>query len=145
MDATAGRIAKVDEDNHVVYLWLSVIEKADGSAVTDLQGHQIAPDELEVASWDYMRNWRMVGMGHDILDEDGRIIGKTHGSAVSSIVTTREIQKAIGLPDDALPVGWLLGVQVDDSEDWAWVKEQAASADGLMGSLGGIGILEPVE
>lgn len=134
------RIVKSDDENRVVSLILSVAEEADGMGLRDLHGDVIDAEDLQRVAWDYMLNHRMVGINHDILDDKGRVVGKSHGACVGSYVLTRTLQKALGLTDGALPVMWLVDLHVPDDKDWEYVK-----TNGLMGSIGGMGVREEVD
>jgi hypothetical protein len=137
-------LLKADDEQRVVSLILSVAEEPDGTSVRDAHGHVIDAEELQRCAWEYMRSHRLVGIGHDILDEHGYVVGKSHGTCLGSYVLTRTVQKGLrelwGLPDGALPVVWLVDLHIPQDDDWQWVKEH-----GAMGSLGGEGMLEAVD
>lgn len=103
--AAPGRsfaIVKADPSQRTVYGWGSV-SLDDGALITDLQGDQITPDELEAAVRDFMLDVRQTGVMHE---------GASIGQVFASLVTTPDVVKAFGLGAD-LPVGWILGVRVN--------------------------------
>jgi hypothetical protein len=93
------QVLKADASQHIVMGWGSV-SVSDGELVTDLQGDQIEPEELERAVFEFMTNCRESGMMHE---------GAPIGHVVMSLVTTPDVVKAFGL-SESLPIGWILGV-----------------------------------
>lgn len=127
----SGPIHKLAPDQQVFWAWLSIAELPNGEPLVDLQGHIIPVEELEKAADAFMRDYR-------ISDERHRM--SRTGTVIGSIVTTREVQKILGVPPGTQPVGWLVKVYVDDVEVWAKVK----SGEYAMMSIGGEGELEEV-
>ena len=126
-----GPISKTEPDQQVLWAWLSVVEDAQGNVITDQQGHQIPVDVLEKAADGFMRHYR-------VSDERHRM--SAIGTVIESMVTTREVQKMLGIPPNTQPVGWLVKVHVEDPAVWAKVK----SGEYAMMSLGGDGELEEI-
>lgn len=120
-------ITKTDDDQRLVFGWLSVAKDAAGNEVVDLQGDIIDPDELEKAAYDYVLHSREAGDSHKRYEGIGKI--------VTSIVTTREIQKAMGIPEGIVPEGWFVGYHIDDQKVWKAIK----SGEYQSFSIGGIG------
>ncbi|MEN6605927.1 MAG: XkdF-like putative serine protease domain-containing protein [Bryobacteraceae bacterium] len=128
-------VLKSDPSQHVVYGWGSIsTDKAsvvtdpkfvtkDGE-VTDLQGDQIEPAELEHAVMEFMLDYRASGIMHE---------GEQQGIVIASFVTTPEIKKAFGLPDD-FPVGWMIGVKVLSDVVWKAVLDGTLKAFSIQGS-----------
>ena len=58
---------------------------------------------------------------------------------VESCVFTQDKKAALGIPDDALPVGWWIGFKVTDDEVWEKVK----SGEYPMFSIEGTAVREP--
>ena len=96
-------IAKVDTIQGIVYGWGNVSVDENG-LVTDRQGDQWEPEELEKSVVDFMLNCRNSGEMHE---------GGVTGTVVASLVTTPDIVKAFFGDDVRVPVGWILGVKVD--------------------------------
>lgn len=96
-----------------VFGYASVAIKADGERVVDSQNDIIAPDTLASAAYDYVLRSR-----------DGALLHEKRGVArvIESCVFTPEKLKALGLPEDALPQGWWLGMKIDDPDVWKRVK-----------------------
>jgi len=96
-------IIKADPAQQIVYGWGNV-SIADGDLVTDLQGDQIEPADLERAVTDFMLHSRESGVMHE---------GEPVGDVVASLVTTPDVMKAFfGDEVKTVPVGWMLGVKV---------------------------------
>jgi len=115
-------IAKVDEDQRLVFGWASVVETEDGSPLEDLQGDVIAPDELESAAYRFVLDSRKAGEMHERTEGIGRL--------VESFVLTPEKADALGISKRS---GWWVGFKIDDDETWAKVKK----GDFRMFSIGG--------
>lgn len=108
-------IAKMDDDKRLVFGWASISFTADGEQLEDLQHDIIDPDDLEEAAYEYVLNFRDTG-------EEHRPHLRKKGKLVESCVFTAEKQKAMGLPDGILPVGWWIGFKIEDDEAWEKVK-----------------------
>jgi hypothetical protein len=117
------QILKSEPDQQIVYGWGSV-SLVDGELLTDLQGDQIEPQELEKAVTEFMLDYRQSGVMHE---------GASVGDVVASLVTTPDIAKAFGL-GDGLPVGWILGVKVKDPEVWKKVVSGELKAFSIQGT-----------
>lgn len=102
--ATAA-IVKVDAPQGIVYGWGNV-SVDDNGLVTDRQGDQWEPQELEASVVDFMLNCRDGGVMHE-----GGVVGKV----VASLVTTPDIVKAFFGDAADIPIGWIIGVKVDRS------------------------------
>lgn len=119
----AFQILKSEPAQQVVYGWGSV-SLADGGLVTDLQGDQIEPSELERAVIEFMLDFRSSGIMHE---------GESIGTVVASLVTTPDIVRAFGLSPD-LPIGWILGVKVHDPGVWSRVVSGELGAFSIQGT-----------
>jgi hypothetical protein len=115
-------VLKADPSQHIVLGWgsVSLVEKG---LVTDLQGDQIEPEELERAVYEFMLESRQSGVMHD---------GQSVGDVVVSLVTTPDIVKAFGLGE--LPVGWILGVKVKDAKIWQDIVDGKLKAFSIQGT-----------
>lgn len=123
----AFRIIKAEPDQQIVYGWGSVAIK-DGEEVTDLQGDQIDPATLEQAVTDFMLefgNHGGTGMMHE---------GKPVGDIIASLVTTPAIVQAFFPGATDVPIGWILGVKVNDPDVWARVKSGELRAFSIQGT-----------
>lgn len=108
-------IFKTDDDKRLVFGWASVSIKVDGEPLEDLQQDLIDPDDLEEAAYAYVLNFRDTGERHNPnLRKKGKL--------VESCVFTVEKQKAMGIPEGILPVGWWIGFKIEDDEAWEKVK-----------------------
>lgn len=108
-------IAKMDDDKRLVFGWASISFTADGEQLEDLQHDIIDPEDLEEAVYEYVLNFRDTG-------EEHRPNLRKKGKLVESCVFTLEKQKAMGLPEGILPVGWWIGFKIEDDEAWEKVK-----------------------
>lgn len=108
-------VAKMDDDKRLVFGWASISVTADGEQLEDLQHDLINPEDLEEAVYEYVLNFRDTG-------EEHRPHLRKKGKLVESCVFTLEKQKAMGLPEGILPVGWWIGFKIEDDEAWEKVK-----------------------
>lgn len=115
-------------DTRVVYAWASVSKDAKGRPVVDLDGDHIEIAELEKASHRFMRESRASGDMHR---------GDADGVVVASLVTTAELQKAMGIPEGTVPEGWIVGVQVPQA-----VYDQVAKGERVQMSIEGRAVRE---
>lgn len=125
-------ITKVDDEQRLVFGWLSVSQDENGNLIIDHQGDIIEPDELERMAYDFVLEARRAGEMHKRWEGVGRL--------VESMVFTPEKMEALGIPPGTLPVGWWVGFRIDDDEVWAKVK----SGEYRAFSIGGTGIREEV-
>lgn len=109
-------IMKTDDDKRLVFGWASVSFTVDGAQLEDLQHDMIDPEDLEEAAYEYVLNFRDTGELHNPnLRKKGKL--------VESCVFTAEKQKAMGLPEGTLPIGWWIGFKIEDDEAWEKVKK----------------------
>lgn len=108
-------IKKMDDDKRLVFGWASISITAGGEQLEDLQHDLINPEDLEEAVYEYVLNFRDTG-------EEHRPHLRKKGKLVESCVFTAEKQKAMGLPEGILPVGWWIGFKIEDDEAWEKVK-----------------------
>ena len=108
-------IYKTDDEKRLVFGWASIIIKTDGEQLIDRQQDLIDPEDLEEAAYDYVLNFRDTGEQHNPnLRKKGKL--------VESCVLTAEKQKAMGILDGTLPIGWWIGFKIEDDEAWEKVK-----------------------
>jgi hypothetical protein len=124
-------IRKTDEDDHLVFGWLSVSQDENGNLIVDHHGDIITPDELEQAAYDFVLYSRQAGEMHETIGV---------GRLVESMVFTKDKQAALGIPSGTVPVGWWVGFKIDDPDVWAKVKSGEYAAF----SIGGMAIREEV-
>lgn len=109
-------IKKMDEDKRLVFGWASVSIRADGQQLEDLQHDLIDPEDLEESAYEFVLNFRDTGELHNPnLRKKGKL--------VESCVFTEEKQRAMGLPEGILPVGWWIGFKIEDDAAWEKVKD----------------------
>lgn len=109
-------IYKADDDKRLVFGWASIAMTVDGEPLEDLQKDVIDEDDLEEAAYQYVLNFRDTGEEHmPGMRKKGRL--------VESCVFTKEKQRAMGLKENALPVGWWIGFYIDDDNTWQRIKD----------------------
>jgi len=96
-------IAKTDEDQCLVFGWLSRVVDANGAEIVDQQGDIIPVAELERAAYEFMLDSRSA----DVMHDEAAI-----GKAVESFVSTPEKRAAMGAANDDQSVGWWVGFRV---------------------------------
>lgn len=97
-------VAKAERgEKRFVYGYAMVSATKEGQTIVDLQGDSISPEALEDASAEFVKFWRQGGEDHD---------GTAPNQLIASLVTTPELQKALGIPEGTLPVGWIVGFEV---------------------------------
>lgn len=127
-------IYKTDNDKRLVFGWASIAITVDGEQLEDRQEDMIDPDVLEEAAYDYVLNFRDTG-------EEHISTMRKKGKLVESCVLTAEKQKAMGIPEGTLPIGWWIGFKIYDDSAWEKVKNGTYR----MFSIEGKANREPVE
>ncbi len=127
-------IKKTDEDKRLVFGWASISISVDGEQLEDRQGDMFDPEDLEEAAYDYVLKFRDTG-------EEHIPTMRKKGKLVESCVFTAEKQKAMGIPEGTLPVGWWIGFKIEDDAAWEKVKSGVYK----MFSIEGKAHREPVE
>jgi hypothetical protein len=114
-----GVISKIDTDKRTVFGWCS-LSKVDGQDVVDLQGDSIDIDEVEKSAYTYVLESRKGGDMHKRVSKGSEV----HHTAdlIESFVVTPEKLEQMGLASNALPLGWWIGMKVNDDEQWGEVK-----------------------
>jgi len=97
------KFKETNTDKNLVFGWASVAETSDGSVVKDLQDDIIKVEELEKGAYRFVKNSRTAGEMHERIGV---------GSLVESMVFTKDKQKALGIPEGTMPVGWWVGFEV---------------------------------
>lgn len=108
------KILKSDE-KRLVFGWASIALTVDGEQLKDRQEDMIDPEDLEDAAYEYVLNFRDAGEEH--------LPGyRKKGKLVESVVLTKEKQRAMGIPEGIMPVGWWIGFYIEDDAAWERVK-----------------------
>ena len=108
------KVEKFDEEQRIVYGWAMISRTTDGKEVVDAHGDTVDPGELEKAAGEFMLESRKSGVMHK-----GVAIADVH----TSVVMTKEIQKAMNIPDGNVPVAWFLGIKIHDQGTFEKVKK----------------------
>lgn len=127
-------IFKTDDDKRLVFGWASVAITVNGEQLEDRQQDIIDPEDLEEAAYEYVLNFRDTGEEHNPTM-------RKKGKLVESCVLTAEKQKAMGIPEGSVPVGWWIGFKIEDDAAWERVK----NGQYRMFSIEGKANREPVE
>lgn len=127
-------VMKTDDDKRLVFGWASVSITVDGEQVEDRQKDVIDPEDLEAAAYEYVLNFRDTG-------EEHISTMRKKGKLVESCVFTAEKQKAMGIPEGILPIGWWIGFKIEDDAAWEKVKNGTYK----MFSIEGKAVRVPVE
>lgn len=115
VSASSGDIVKVDPDKRLVFGWAYVTHDPAGRLNIDKSG-DFADDieEIEKSAYDFVLRSRAGDAEHT----------NVKGSdMVESIVFTPEKIEKMGLPQDAVPLGWWVGFKVHDEHTWERVKK----------------------
>lgn len=123
------KILKIDEDQHMVYGWASVISEK-GEVHVDTQDDAIEAHELEKAVTEFMINVRKALVMHE-RNPDGSIPNE-RGIVVHSFPLTKELMKSLGLSCDQ--EGWIVGLKINDGPTWERVKKGELTAFSIGGS-----------
>jgi len=102
-----------DMDQQLVFGWLYVCTKSDGTQVVDHSAEVVDIAELEKATYQFVLKSRVAGQMHEKIGV---------GRLVESICITREKRAAMGIPEGILPDGTWVGFKIDDPETWDGVK-----------------------
>lgn len=124
-------VVRKDEAQRRVYGWFSVANGKDGKPLVDRQGDVIDVADLETAAAEFVREYRQGGEEHE---------GGAPNKLIASVVLTREIQNALGLPAGLLPEGWFGGFEISEP-----VFARLAKGELLMFSIEGEAQTEEVE
>ena len=108
-------IQKHDEDRQYVFGWANV-SSVDGELVVDSHNDTIALSELEDAAYAFALHFNDAAVGE-------MHKGTAKGKLIESFVVTPQKLEKMGLPEDALPHGWWLGLYVEDKELFEKVKK----------------------
>lgn len=127
-------IYKTDNDKRLVFGWASISITVDGEQLIDRQQDMIDPEDLEEAAYEYVLNYRDTG-------EEHISTMRMRGKLVESCVLTAEKQKAMGIPEGTLPIGWWVGFKITDDAAWERVKNGTYR----MFSIEGKASREPIE
>jgi hypothetical protein len=109
-----GVIAKVQDEQRLVFGWANVVRDAADKIVLDRQNDFISDThEIEKAAYHYVLHSRDGGAMHVI---------RGVSTLVESMVFTREKIAKLGIPEGILPEGWWIGFKVLNDDAWSLVK-----------------------
>lgn len=127
----AFEVLRKDAQQRRVYGWFSVANDKDGKPIVDRQGDVIDIAELEAAAADFVKEYRQGGEEHQ---------GGAPHKLIASMVFSREVQDAMGIPKGVLPEGWFGGFEISDE-----AFSKLAKGELLMFSIEGEAETESVE
>ena len=108
-------VFKTSDDQRLVFGWASVSITVEGEQLEDHHKDLIDPEDLEAAAYEYVLHFRDSGEEHNpSLRKKGKL--------VESCVFTAEKQKAMGIPEGIVPIGWWIGFKIEDDDAWKKVK-----------------------
>jgi hypothetical protein len=116
-------VAKLDEDENLVFGWFNVSVTKDGRELIDLHGDKIEASDLEKAAYNFVLESREGGEMHQ---------GDTTAELVESFFVTPEKLESMGLPSDIIPPRWWGGFRVAP-ETFAKVKDGTYSMFSVQG------------
>lgn len=131
-------IMKTDDDKRLVFGWASISVTVDGEQLEDRQKDMIDPEDLEEAAYEYVLNFRDTG-------EEHISTMRKKGKLVESCVFTAEKQKAIGIPEGTLPIGWWIGFKIEDDAAWEKVKNGTYRMFSIEGKANRVPVEKSVE
>lgn len=131
-------ILKADDDKRLVFGWASISITVDGEQLEDRQKDMIDPEDLEEAAYEYVLNFRDTG-------EEHISSMRKKGKLVESCVFTAEKQKAIGIPEGTLPIGWWIGFKIEDDAAWEKVKNGTYRMFSIEGKANRVPVEKSVE
>lgn len=118
------KITKRDDEQMLAFGWANVSIRSDGELIEDWQEDIVEPEDLEQAAYEFVQLYREGGEMH----ERGGV-----ATLVESVVFTEEKQRAMGIPEGTLPVGWWIGFKVLDAGVWEKVKDGTYSMFSIEG------------
>ncbi len=118
-------VAKFNDEEQIAFGWANVSMRVDGEIVVDRQGDIIEPEVLEKAAYNFMLDFRDSGVNHE---------GPSIGQVVESVVFTPDKLVAMGVAKDTLPLGWWIGVKLEDAAVFKRVKDGDLPMFSIQGS-----------
>ena len=123
-------IAKIDEEQRVVYGWAYQSHDREGNQVVDISGDIIDdPEQINKAAHRFVLDARNGDVTHD-----KEVVARL----VESVVFDSEKIEKMGV--SGAPTGWWVGFKVEDDDVWGRVKTGELSSF----SVGGKGKRSPV-
>lgn len=116
------QIQKLNEDENIVFGWASMAIDKNGRPVVDGEGDVISVEQLEKASYEFVKNYREANERHQ---------GPSVGQLVMSVVTTADVKKMLGIQGPE--VGWLVAFELEP-ETFAKVKDGTYRSFSIEGS-----------
>lgn len=106
-------IAKIQEDQQLVFGWANISLTNTGEVPLDWQGDTTSPEVLEAAAYNFVLKYRGTGENHQ---------GSSKGTLIESVIFTREKMKAMGIEEGIVPEGWWVGFYIKDPSVFAKIK-----------------------
>jgi len=123
--STVIKFTSINADKRQVFGWASVANDVNGFRVVDHGNDVIKIDELEKASYNFVKNSRKAGEMHERIGV---------GTLIESMVFTREKQDILGISKGIMPEGWWVGFEVEQA-----VFDKIKDGTYQAFSIGGVG------
>ena len=124
-------VIRKDAASHRVFGWFSIAKDKAGRLLVDKHGDVIEVADLEDAAAEFVREYRQGGEEHQ---------GGAPNKLIASIVLSREVQDAMGIPPGILPEGWFGAFEIGEA-----AFSKLAKGELLMFSIEGEAETETVE
>lgn len=121
----------INADKRQVFGWAYVANSADGSVVVDHSGDVVKIDELEKASYEFVKSSRKAGEMHERIGV---------GTLIESMIFTKEKQELLGIEKGYIHEGWWVGFEVEQE-----VFDKIKSGEYKAFSIGGTGKRRVIE
>ena len=109
------KIARSEEDKQYVFGWANVSMR-DGELVVDSHNDTIDLSELENAAYEFALHFNDAAVGE-------MHKGDAKGKLIESFVVTPEKLRKMGVSEDAIQLGWWVGMYIEDKDLFAKVKD----------------------
>ena len=116
-----AEVIKTDGERRIAWGWASV-STLKGEIVTDRQGDQITPPEMEKMADRFMLSARTAKAMHD---------GQGVGEVIHSLPLTKELAAALEISADR--EGWIIGMKIHDDATWQMFKDGTLRAFSIGG------------
>lgn len=127
-----GSFSKLDEERQIALGWAYQAVDKSGEPIQDHSGDVLDASNLEDVAFDYVLHSREGDVMHK---------GPAVAHLVESVVVTPEKLEKMGIEAEAAPVGWWVGLKIDDAGIWKRVK----SGELTMFSIAGKGRRESLD
>lgn len=113
-------VQKKSFENQLVFGWANISMSVDGNEIVDHHGDVIAPDDLELAAYDFVLHERASGEDHSGDEANGMLVESMFFDAakIKALATdpfTGEYQEEVAIAlSKTIPTGWWVGFHIPD-------------------------------